>query len=142
MNTVEILLRAIQERVLLGPDTFENEKLEAALSGRDAPAFELKWLQLFERVKDIDLAEDEAAGLDQLRESAFRTTFKHSADPELSSYISNDFEVIAKGIIRGQEDAFLNAMLEAYASGRIPHGALLSSTTSARSLMDLLHRRK
>jgi hypothetical protein len=81
MNSIELLLRAIQNGILLGPNTFEDLEAEEVLSGRDDPMFEDEWLRLYEEVKDTSLTEDEARRLDALREAAFKTAFKYCSDP-------------------------------------------------------------
>jgi hypothetical protein len=138
MNSIELLLRAIQNGILLGPNTFEDLEAEEVLSGRDDPMFEDEWLRLYEEVKDTSLTEDEARRLDALREAAFKTAFKYCSDPDLSAYISDDFEVMARGVASHPEESFLAALIEAYSAGRIPHGIITHSGRPLQSLLDAL----
>jgi hypothetical protein len=138
MNGSDILLRAIQNGVLLGLNTFEDLEPVEVLSGRDDPAFEREWLRLFEQVKDTSLSEDATHSLKALRKTAFKAAFKHSSDPDLSAYVSDDFEVMAKGIASHPGESFLAALIEAYSAGRIPHGIITHSGRSLQSLLDAL----
>jgi len=140
MNGTGILLHSIQNGILLGPTTFAGIEIDEVLSGRDDPAFEREWLQLFEQVKDTNLTEGETRDLNHLREAAFKAAFKHSSDPDLSGYISDDFEVIAKGAASNREDDFLTALLESYAAGTIPHHRIAGPRSSLRSLLESLRQ--
>jgi len=135
MKNTDILLRSIHEEVLLGKTTFKDIKTENVLAGRDAPQFEQRWLKLFDDTQTIPLTKSDAVVIDQIREIAFKTVFRNCSNADLASYISDDFEVIARGIIGKMEDVFLVKLLETYSAGRIPHGDILSPGISLRLLL-------
>lgn len=141
MSSTDVLLRAIQNGILLGRSTFEDIDADEVLSGRDEPDFDSEWVRLFEQLKDITLDDDETRKINQLREVAFKATFKSCSDPDLSGYVSDDFEVIAIGAFSELEDAFLSALLEAYAGDSIPHGTLPPSELELSSLINAIEQR-
>jgi len=75
MNAADTLLRAIQNKLILTSNTFEDLNLDDALAGRDDLDFGGKWVRLDEKVKGLDLKEADIQMLDRLREVAFRTTY-------------------------------------------------------------------
>lgn len=77
---------------------------------------------------------------ERLREVAFRTTYEHTSDPEISAEVSDDFEVISMGVASGQKDDFLAGLLEAYIEGRFPYGPVVSSEMSVDALMQMLQK--
>jgi hypothetical protein len=141
MNGIEILLQAIRNDALLGPSTFANAQANKALSGRDDPVFEHRWLRLFDELKDTHTTEIEMNNLEQLREAAFKAAFKYCGNSDLSGYISDDFELISKGYANHHPDDFLAALLKAYLRDKIPHGVVADSGTSLKSLFDELRRK-
>jgi hypothetical protein len=138
MSPIEILQRAIQSGALLGSETFKYLDVERVLHGRDEPIFEEQWLRLFDRVRDVALNEDELHDLEALRMAAFKTTFAHSSDPDLSADVSDDFEVMAKAIAHDSEQDFLLALVETYCGGNIPHGLIKPSGRNIQSLLESL----
>lgn len=138
MNVAAILLRAIQNKLLLDSNTFEDWDEEEVFSGRDDRDFDEKWMRLYNQLDGEQFDEVESQMISRLRESAFITTFKHTSDPELSAYVSDDFEVIAKGVATGRDDRFLVELLESYIKGKIPYGRMVSSGASIDVLMDTL----
>lgn len=141
MSSTEVLLRAIQNGILLGESTFEDLDADWILSGRDEPDFEREWLRLFECLKDVTFDADENQKINQLRDAAFKATFKNCSNPDLAGYVSDDFEVIAKGVAREPEDAFLAKLLETYVAHSIPCGTLRPSEMNLRLLLDTIAQR-
>jgi hypothetical protein len=142
MHPIEMLLRAVNDGHLLGPETFADIASEEILAKRDSPEFEREWLRLFDQLKDTILNQDQVATLKRLRETAFKAAFRYTADADLSGYVSDDFELIAKGVTAGKEDNFLNTLLESYSIGRIPDEGGLSAERSIPSLLNDLASRE
>ena len=97
MNDIEALLKGVEAGRLLAPQHFSALNSEDVLSSRDDAVFEEKWLWLFNALEDVVLDIDQQALIESLRERAFTITFNATANPELSAYVSDDFEVIGKG---------------------------------------------
>ena len=135
MTEIETLLQAIQHGLLLSPETFAGLDLEAVLSGRDQTEFENKWLELFNKLQDTPLTAQEASVIDRIREVAYKAAFESVSDPELSGYVSDDFEVIAKGVASRCQNEFLNGLLKAYVEGKVPGGGAVSSQVPISAMM-------
>ena len=145
MNGIEILLKAVDDGALLGPNTFANlepEDVDEILNARDRPAFEVEWLRAAEQMDAVNLSETEAAGLLHLREKTFRTTDRAFSDvSEASGYISDDFELIGKAIAGHRENEFLAGLLEGYLKGQIPHTVIVPSPgVTLRSMVERLRQ--
>jgi len=138
MNAAALLLRAIQNKLLLTSKAFEDLDVDEALTARDDLEFEEKWLHLSRQVKAAKFDDAEIKMTDRLREVAFRTTYEHTSDPEISAEVSDDFEVISMGVASGLQDDFLVWLLESYIAGRFPCGPIVSSGTSVDALMEVL----
>ena len=138
MKALEILLRGIQNGTLLGSATFTKINAGDILTGRDGFEFEDEWIKLFNRIEAENLSESDAVVVNQIREIAFKTAFQHCSDPDLSGYISDDFELISRGATEEINDHFLNALLEAYVDGRVPHEKAQGVGKSLRMLLDTI----
>jgi hypothetical protein len=137
MNGIEILLKAVQDGTLLGSKTFANVEPDDIMGDRDDPVFGNRWMRVFEQVEHADLGESEAADVLRLQEISFRTSYKHCPGCDLPCYISDDFELIAKGFAADCEDEFLAGLLESYIKGQIPRTVVAPEPgVSLRSLLD------
>jgi len=127
MNPVRALIRLIEAGLLLGRRTFEGPEVAALLNSRDDRSFETEWLSLFRRLEALPALDDEdKKQVDALREKAFKVAYKHSREPDLAGYVSDDFEVIGRGLLVTPADSFVQRLLNTYAQGRVPGAGKLS----------------
>lgn len=140
MSDIEVLLKCIERGHLLGP-SFNGIDTEVALSNRDEPQFESEWLRLFEAVENVQLSAQQMATIDRLREGAFNAMFDLSGNSDLSGYVSDDFEVIGKGVASRQSDYFLSGLLKAYVDGTLPGGINVGSEQSTDTLIHELRQK-
>ena len=64
-------------------------------------------------VEKMPLSADQIATIELIREAAYKAVFNRTGNPDLAACVSDDFELMAKGICSALDDAFLNGLLEA-----------------------------
>ncbi len=141
MSDIETLLQSVRREVILNANTFEDAVSEEVVSRRDQPEFEGEWLRIFDELKDVSLCTEQSTVAEHIREAAYKAVFKHTGNPDLSGYVSDDFEIIAKGVCSGTDRVFLNGLLEAYTENTIPGPTIPWSRKSLTSLVDQLRER-
>ena len=141
MSDIETLLQSVRREVILNANTFEDAVSEEVVSRRDQPEFEGEWLRIFDELKDVSLSTEQSTVAEHIREAAYKAVFKHTGNPDLSGYVSDDFEIIAKGVCSGTDRVFLNGLLEAYTENTIPGPTIPWSRKSLTSLVDQLRER-
>lgn len=91
---------------------------------RDRGDFEDDWLKAAESIEAEweSFAEAEAQSMvDEIREIAYLLCFELTGEAEISGYVSDDFELLAKGSLLQLDHPYLNQMLADYREGRFPH---------------------
>ena len=107
---------------------FDNLDLNDALDARDDPVFEEEWNRVYDEMKpafesrfdDADLI----ARIEKVQEVSFLMTDKIVGIHEFPGYSSDDFELFCWAPLLGFDDPWLNALWNAYKSGRFPRGYL------------------
>lgn len=124
METLKRLLDEITSGELILARTFVRDDLEQILDRRDEGAFEKPWLACSERItsawEQAEPAEDVKGLMDEVRKQSFLVVSRATHQHEIASYVSDDFELIAKSIALGLGDAYAEALLATYRAGGIP----------------------
>jgi predicted DsbA family dithiol-disulfide isomerase len=110
---------------LLPAALFADLDCEAILDARDSdPAFETEWLAARERLaakwKASRPGRATSAALEDARRESFLAVSSATGQHELSSYVSDDFELIAWASAVGDVPPVVAWLWESYASGAIP----------------------
>lgn len=138
MNEIEIIQKCLETGVLLSAKTFEHLDLDALLSERDSQEFEQRWLALFKLTEKLSFGEQETSTINRIRELAYKAVFSATANPDLAGYVSDDFEIVSKGLAAKLRDVFLNGLVKSYAESKIPAGVDVNSQTEAIDILTIL----
>ena len=94
---------------------------DSSLDSRDEYEFDEQWMVVFNSLENVPLKESEKLFIDMLREKAFKQSFNIIRNAEVSSRISDDFEMIAKSFISGNESNWAVTYLWAsYVNNKFP----------------------
>lgn len=141
MNIIEVITRAINLGYILGANAFESVSVDTVLDGRSDPDFEAEWLRIFEDTKRFPVTAEQELQLLKLREAAFKAVFAGYGDPEICSYVTDDWDMIARNLVFSRNNGFLNALVESYSKGQIPHGPMISSIFDVTSFTGSLQKK-
>jgi hypothetical protein len=134
--TLSRLLSRLEGGSLLAVPLLEPHEIGAALDARNDEQFESEWLRLHERLTAADKADDATeAALTRIRELAFKAAYRGTDDPDFAGYVSDDFELVARAIIVGEYDPWLNGLFAAYRDGRFPAAQVQPVQTSLEDLV-------
>ncbi|MEE6032942.1 hypothetical protein [Avibacterium paragallinarum] len=86
---------------------------------REDESFESEWLENFNDLKKVKLDDDLVEIINQIREISFKNTFLYTQNPEISSYISDDFELISKSLLLNEDNWILKHLWKAYQNQKI-----------------------
>ncbi|AZZ90661.1 hypothetical protein EUZ85_07990 [Hahella sp. KA22] len=121
MKELETILEEIKSGKILGEEMFFESDLDSVLDIRDEPEFEERWMKVYENIKGEFKAEnftpEQLSLVESLRKESFLAVSKSSGQHEISSYISDDFELIGKAALLNRRFEFLDQMLEKYRNG-------------------------
>ena len=117
---------------------FLDVNLTSVAETRSLPSFETEWLRLYSMLKVCQLSQRQEVIVDQIREAAFKATYHHTSDPDLSGDISDDFEIIAKAFAFGVEEPWLSGLFKLYMDGQLQFSETPPVSTSLKDLVDSL----
>ena len=131
----EALLPAVFRRL-------DNDlSIDHVLSERDAPGFEQPWLTAFAAVESVaslnQLSPAQRLVVDRIREVAYKQAFRATSHPDIAAYVSDDFDLIARAIIAGQDSPWIASLLSTYSHGRCPVASCLVPAIASLSLVAL-----
>lgn len=123
-SPAEVLAR-ISDGTLLSASVISELDHDAILDERDGDAeFEEQWTRCFKEVEakwaNADVASDLAELAENIRRESFLAVSRATAQHEIASYVSDDFDIIIRGKILDLEDEFLSGLWEAYSRNGIP----------------------
>ena len=102
--------------------SIKDVDIDKLLDDRDLPEFEDDWLKSFENLSNLTLTEDQKTVVNMLRERSFKKIFSLTENPDLASYVSDDFEIMAKYLFSDKEDEWvLKCLITNYANGKFSH---------------------
>ncbi|HEX8176513.1 MAG TPA: hypothetical protein VF543_15590 [Pyrinomonadaceae bacterium] len=124
-KTLLILKQLIEERMLLSEQILSAYDWDDLLDARDSnEQFEAQWLCVDSEVNQLLRVEEIESGVRQLAEDVRRESFlvvsEATRQHELASYISDDFGLIARAVIVGYDDPWLNGLWMAYKGQSLP----------------------
>ena len=122
--TLRDLLQQIDSGSILGPRTFEQLDFDEVYDGREAEEFESAWLKAFREICEREFSPSETVEIDAVREAAFKAAFRHCEDASLSGFICDDFELIAKALLRDDRSGFVNGLWKTYREESIPRNSV------------------
>jgi hypothetical protein len=111
--------------LLIRPAMFFELDAEEALAEREADPFDSKWVHTNTGVESSELDASDKEAVDQIREAAYKATYRATGDSDLSAFVSDDFGLIAVAVAVGHSSAWLNALVNEYSQGRFPRGTLV-----------------
>ena len=122
MNRVEELQQELEMMPLLREaEEWLEEALEEYMDQRDSEAFETQWMQAFEAIQRLEQETTlDTATIDEIRKTVFLKAFDVTGSGELAGYVSDDFELIAKGLHFEYPSDFLASMYHRYKEGALP----------------------
>ena len=136
------MLEKLLNKIIEGKMFLNNELLDIdedyVLDLRDKPEFEKEWLRIFEKFKNIELTETEILLINKIREQSFLAVYNITGSDELAGYISDDFEIICKGIISKFNDSWLNSFMFSYANYKFPYGELENTNLQIEDIIKKL----
>ena len=122
--TLQTLLDEVRQGTLIPSEMFIRDDLNDILDERDQSDFEQPWLECSERIKTAWQAttiDDLIKKLvDEIRKESFLVVSRATQQHEISSYVSDDFELICKAIALDLNDPYASGLLNSYHAGEIP----------------------
>jgi hypothetical protein len=120
----EIFTR-IKDGSLLHPAVVVRLDHDSILDERNGEAnFEAQWMRCYNQIEDrwrsAEVKQDLAALIDDVRRESFLSVSRATAQHEIASYVSDDFDLIVRGAVLGINDDFLNRLWDAYNRNEIP----------------------
>lgn len=116
---------AIETGSVLAPDKISALDHDAILDARDSKTFSDVWMQSYNTVNDawshFHLAADVESQLEDIRRESFMVVSNATDQHEIASYVSDDFEIIAKAAATETLDAFILSLWSAYTQHTVPY---------------------
>ncbi|MCR8842441.1 hypothetical protein NQ117_01975 [Paenibacillus sp. SC116] len=91
---------------------------DAELDARDDAEFDRAWRSSYEELNQ--LVPDENELIRDIREFAFKQTFRITQNPELAGYTSDDFGLISKAFDNKVDIPFIQNLWQSYLQGKFP----------------------
>lgn len=102
-------------------DFLKTLDTDSALDSRDEPEFDDAWMKAFNSLKNESFDADDIENINSLREKAFKLSFRVINNSEISSRISDDFELIAKSVVVGKDNNWaISYLWSSYKGGEFP----------------------
>lgn len=124
METIEKLLKSLEA---IDFTSFDEEYIDNILDNRDNDPFDSEWCRVYEEINSLKTEEnytkDNKSEFLDISQKAFKILSKNNCG-ELSAYVSDDFAMIYDSLILVYKDEWLDKLINAYESGRIPTGEL------------------
>ncbi len=92
---------------------------DAELDARDAAQFDMSWNFSYEKMNEMDPSENKV--IRDIREFAFKQTFRITQNSELAGYTSDDFGLISKAFENKVDIEFINGLWDSYLQGKFPN---------------------
>ncbi len=133
------LIQKIKDKKIINEKMFEGKDIDALLDSRDEEIFDTQWTNVSEKVEGIDFDPQVSKKLQELAKESFLVTDKSlGTQAEISSYISDDFELIGKCFMLEINDPWLNSLIMSYAKGVFPTGELAITDATLAQAIDCL----
>ena len=108
--------------VNINESMFYNIDVDNYLDQRDIPPFDTEWISAYESVKEVRSKLDNAElnNLNELREKVYKLVYQFSQHPELSGYISDDFEIICLNKFSDNKNSWILNIFDSYKKNSLP----------------------
>ncbi|PSU86585.1 hypothetical protein C0W35_22190 [Photobacterium kishitanii] len=136
MKDINRLLILCKEEITLN---FNLNNINDALDERDKKPFDSNWVSCYEEIDSKLITHEELKLVNALRKIIFLKCYKENTSEEsgeLSEYVSDDFELIAKAIITRSENHWVSSLLNEYKKGNFPRGDLKSIPIKINDLLN------
>ena len=124
MNGIKLLLQMLKDGQVL-PKIDLPQQAEV-LDQRDEDGFCSRWVQVFTEIEAkksaTQLSPEAEALVSQLREATYLKAFQKWKSSDLAACVSDDFGLVGDCLVLGVDDAWVNGLFRAYASGFVPAG--------------------
>ncbi|WP_459477873.1 hypothetical protein [Clostridium saccharoperbutylacetonicum] len=119
-------LATILDEIIIKLGSLNEENIYEILDSRESDPFDSKWIRAYEALKQqVEVFNENEKKelnefLEEIRKEAFIKTMKASKSSDLAAYVSDDFEMIGTALTIEFSNAFIDSLLNIYASGIIP----------------------
>ena len=123
MTELDSMIAEIESEKLLSKAAFQSVDLDGVLDSRDKDPFDSNWVESHQRVEaawSANSTDEQTAKVNKVRQAAFVAASSMTNHHEIASYISDDFELIAKSVVLGDLDSFTSRLFERYRRGEVP----------------------
>ncbi len=121
---LKTVLIKIESASLLKQSTFDSTDLDDVLDNRDRLPFDSNWIKCYNEINaelvTNPLSKEDMSTIEIIRENAFKAVSSVTNQHEIASYISDDFDLIAKSIALASQNAFAKSLYDSYLNGIIP----------------------
>ena len=117
LSEVENILKRIESTLQL--ENWDEGRIDEYLDHRESETFEENWLAGFKKVEE-QTKEQNIEKIGEIRKIVFLEVFKFTNNDDMSAYVSDDFDLMAKNIFLNLDLAYLNEMWENYKKGKLP----------------------
>lgn len=132
MSTTETAVQKIEQLIIAddlpSAQSLARDDYDSLLDARDADEFATPWTNAYNAISETynvsGFNESEKGRIDKIREHLFKRIDRQTKVSDLSSYVSDDFDLILKCLLTGTENTWVNALWLSYKNGNIPSGAL------------------
>lgn len=91
---------------------------DAELDARDTHEFESAWKSSYEKLHELSPFESQITR--DIREYAFKQTFRITRNAELAGYVSDDCGLISTALENNVQIEFINNLWDSYLKGNFP----------------------
>lgn len=117
-------------QIILSPSLFKKSDFkneDIILDSRDENPFDSEWMDMYNTInqeyKNYQLNKHHEE-IEAIRKDAFMASEQFFGTNEISSYISDDFDLIAKGIVLNSHDKRITWLLNYYIKQGVPHTSI------------------
>ncbi len=114
-NTLIHFQKLISSEALLAKSKFTNIEFDEILDLRDGDEFDSNWTRIYKELCSINKPSTYSdSECDSIRENVFKHVFAFTQSNELSSYISDDFELFYLAVNMNYSNNWLNGLFAEY----------------------------
>lgn len=138
-STFEKLEQLVFSNKVPSQAALQDEDYDDLLDERDEDGFAQPWTKSYNTINkayiDSGLTDAYKARIDKIREYTFKRVYKETESSDLSSYLSDDFDLILKAMLTNSQDSWVNALWQVYTEGQIPKGVLENAPGDLKDLI-------
>ncbi|WP_306349733.1 hypothetical protein [Flavobacterium sp. '19STA2R22 D10 B1'] len=115
----------------------DDDSIDDILDSRDTDDFSKKWMNAYNETKSMTPKQDkeDLELIDTFRKEIFLYTFSKTNSSDLSSYISDDFDLIASHLLNLDNNQWVSALWANYLDHKIPEGHLVFTGKTIKELI-------